>query len=69
MTLKFFVLIIVAIIAIPFLTAIILFAIPFATLYFIFELLKKQPAIPEEKPMSNFFDFAIKNFKKNGVQN
>jgi hypothetical protein len=61
-----YVLIILAIIVIPFLTAIILFGIPFATIYFSIQLFK-QPAIPEEKPAVNFFDFAIKNFKKNGI--
>jgi hypothetical protein len=62
------VLILVAILAIPFLTAIILFAIPFATIYLSLELFKKPPAIPEKKQSINFFDFALKNYK-NGIQN
>ena len=61
-------LILVAIIAIPFLTVIILLAIPFATIYFSLELFKKPQAIPQEKPQTNFFDFAVKTYK-DGIQN
>lgn len=53
-----------AIILIPFLSAIIIFAIPFVTIYFIVALFKPQPAIPESKEEVSFFDFALKNSKQ-----
>lgn len=68
MSKKFILLIIIAILAIPFLTAIILFAIPFATLFLSLQLFKKPQAIPEEKTQTNFFDFALKTYK-DGIQN
>lgn len=57
-------LIFLAVVALPFLTAIVLFAIPFFTLYAIFQLFKKQP-VKEEKKESSFFDFIAKNLNKN----
>lgn len=53
-------LVIFGIIALPFLTAIVLVAIPFATLYAIFQLFKKQPE-REKKREPSLFDFLIEN--------
>lgn len=57
-------LVILAIVALPFITAIVLAAIPFVTLYAIFQLFKKQPVTKKEKEPS-FFDFVAKNINKN----
>ncbi|MBU7569182.1 MAG: hypothetical protein KAF41_00880 [Flavobacterium sp.] len=57
-------LVLLAIIALPFLTVIVLAAIPFVTLYAIFQLFKKQQVTKKEKEPS-FFDFVAKNINKN----
>ena len=57
-------LIILAIVALPFITAIVLTAIPFVTLYAIFQLFKKQP-ITEKKKDNSFFSFVAQNINKN----
>ncbi|WP_158629451.1 hypothetical protein [Flavobacterium microcysteis] len=57
-------LVFLVIIALPFLTAIVLTAIPFVTLYAVFQLFKKQP-IAEKKNENSFFSFVAQNLNKN----
>lgn len=57
-------LVFLAIVALPFLTAMVLTAIPFVTLHAIFQLFKKQP-VNEKKKEVSFFDFVAKNLNKN----
>jgi predicted membrane protein len=61
---KFLFLFLGVVFLVPFLTIIILFAIPFICLYYSILLFKPQnQPLASEKKETNFFDYAVKNYK------